>query len=96
MQIVIDIPKYVYDTIVASDGYIADCDNEKVGMAVKNGTLLPEYYTLKDVWHLMRGLYEEICVGEETYATKEVYEMIENEAPTIFEAPKEMENVDSN
>lgn len=42
MQIVIDIPKYVYDTIVASDGYIADCDNEKVGMAVKNGTPLPK------------------------------------------------------
>lgn len=42
MQIVIDIPKYVYDTIVASKGYIADCDNEKVGMAVKNGTPLPK------------------------------------------------------
>ena len=49
MQIVIDIPKYVYDTIVASDGYIADCDNEKVGMAVKEGTPLPKDVTNGDV-----------------------------------------------
>ena len=43
MKIVIDIPEYVYETVFASDGYIADCDsNEKVGMAVKNGKILPK------------------------------------------------------
>ena len=42
MQIVIDIPKYIYDTIVANDGHIADCDNEKVGNAIKNGIPLPK------------------------------------------------------
>lgn len=42
MQIVIDIPKYAYDTIVAYDGYISDCDNEKVGNAVKHGIPLPK------------------------------------------------------
>ena len=40
MKVIIDIPKYVYDTIVAGDSYIPDCDNEKVGDAIKNGTLL--------------------------------------------------------
>lgn len=42
MQIVINIPKYVYDTIIACGGYISDCDNEKVGNAIKNGILLPK------------------------------------------------------
>lgn len=42
MKIIIDIPKYVYDTIVANKGYIIDCDNENVGMAIKNGTPLLE------------------------------------------------------
>ena len=42
MQIVIDIPKHVYDTIIACGGYISDCDNEKVGNAIKNGILLPK------------------------------------------------------
>ena len=42
MQVVIDIPKYVYGTIIACDGYISDCDNEKVGNAIKKGTLLPK------------------------------------------------------
>ena len=41
MQVVIiNIPKYVYDTIIASDGYISDCDNVQVGNAIKNGTPL--------------------------------------------------------
>ena len=49
MQIVIDIPKYVYDTILAYDGYIPDCDNEKVGNALKNGIILPKGHgDLKD------------------------------------------------
>lgn len=42
IELVIKIPKYVYNTIVANDGYIADCDNEKVGMAIINGTPLPK------------------------------------------------------
>ena len=41
MQIVIDIPKYVYDTIIACDGYISDCDNHKVGNAIKDAILIP-------------------------------------------------------
>lgn len=42
MQMVIDIPKYIYDTIIAYDGYISDCDNEKVGNAIKKGKSLPK------------------------------------------------------
>lgn len=42
IEIIVKIPKYVYDTIIARDGYISDCDNEKVGNAIKNGTPLPK------------------------------------------------------
>ena len=34
----------------------------------------------------MRGLYEEMCVGELTYTTSEVYKMLEDETSTIIEA----------
>ena len=34
--------EYIYDTIIACDGYVSDCDNEKVGNAIKNGTPLPK------------------------------------------------------
>lgn len=44
---------------------------------------------LVDIRPLMRGLYEEICTGEVTYTSKEVYEMLEREAPTIIEAEEE-------
>lgn len=40
MQMVINIPKYIYDTIIAYDGYVSDCDNEKVGNAIKKGIIL--------------------------------------------------------
>lgn len=53
IELVIKIPKYVYNTIVANDGYIADCDNEKVGMAIINGTPLPKGHgDLKDMGNL--------------------------------------------
>ena len=39
-MVIINIPKYIYDTIIACDGYIADCDNVQVGNAIKNGTPL--------------------------------------------------------
>lgn len=42
VELVVKIPKYIYNTIIARDGYISDCDNEKVGNVIKNGTLLPK------------------------------------------------------
>ena len=78
MQIVIDIPKYVYDTIVASDGYIADCDNEKVGMAVKNGTVLPKHGRLIDA----DALKDEWKEGFH----KKIVDALMDDAPTILEA----------
>lgn len=91
MQIVIDIPEYVYDTIVASDGYIQDCDNEKVGMAVKDGTPLPKGHGdlidrnkieyLKAIHDLKWGK-----ITSNECATK-----IRCSAPTIIEADTESE-----
>lgn len=40
VELIVKIPKYVYDTIIACNGCISDCDNEKVGNAIKNGTPL--------------------------------------------------------
>ena len=59
MKILIDIPKYIYNTIIACDGYIGDCDNEKVGNAIKNGILLPKGHgKLKDVDHYIKMQWE--------------------------------------
>ena len=58
--------------------------------AVQNGTPLPKGHgDLIDIQPLMRGLYEETCVGELTYTTSEVYKMLEEECPVIIEADKE-------
>lgn len=59
IELVIKMPKHVYDTLVKCNGYIADCDNKKVWRAIKDGTPLPEHYgrlidadkTLAIAWH---------------------------------------------
>ena len=84
-MIVIKIPDN-YDLSKIQNGSIA---SKIILNAVKNGTPLPKGHgELVDIRPLMRGLYEEICVGELTYTTSEVYKMLENEAPTIIEADK--------
>ena len=40
MKIVIDIPKYIYDTVV--EYMIVDADKDEIQKAIRNGTLLPE------------------------------------------------------
>ena len=84
MKVVIDIPKYVYDTIVANKGYIVDCDNEKVGMAVKNGTLIPkEHGRIVDI-----GSYEGKVIVSRIYCG--INKPVEvAELDTIIEAESE-------
>ena len=88
MRIVIDIPnkdipkcQEVIDvSLHFMDGKV--CEAGRYGFAE-----LPKGHgELVDIRPLMRGLYEEMCVGELTYTTSEVYKMLENEAPTIIEA----------
>lgn len=91
MQIVIDIPEYVYDTIVASDGYIQDCDNEKVGMAVKDGTPLPKGHgRLIDADEYKEHLYACETNGRPLHIMEldERLTTIDN-VPTIIEADTE-------
>lgn len=88
MQIVIGIPKYIYDTIIACDGYISDCDNEKVGNAIKNSTPLPKGHgRLIDA--------DDIAVIDEQFYVPSDYYVAESaidDAPTIIEADKEQES----
>ena len=84
MQVVIDIPKYVYDTIIACDGYISDCDNEKVGNAIKKGTLLPKGHgRLIDADRLLKEHGDDIANWEKPFGVQN--DNIFN-APTIIEA----------
>lgn len=89
MQIVININEELYKVILkgnrlSSNGEIALCN------AVYDGTSLPKGHgELVDIRPLMRGLYEEIQVGELTYTTSEVYKMLEEETSTIIEADTE-------
>ena len=55
---------------------------------ILDGTPLPEG-EIVDIRPLMRGLYEEMCMGEVTYTTSEVYKMLEEECQVIIEADKE-------
>ena len=99
MQIVIDIPKDRYDEIHSLKFVMYGLQSEenkqlfyRLINAVQDGTVLPEPHgELVDIRPLMRGLYEEMCVGELTYTTSEVFKMIEDETSTILEATKEGE-----
>lgn len=97
MQIMIDIPKYVYDTINEMN-LIIDTDSEKVAKAVKNGVvLLGNHGRLIDADKLAKNYgienakkYGNKDSKEQTlsYSTLMLYEiadMIEN-AETIIEA----------
>ena len=104
MQIVIDIPKDRYDEIHSLKFVMYGLQSEKNKQlfymlinAVQDGTVLPEPHgELVDIRPLMRGLYEEIQVGELTYTTSEVYKMIEEETSTIIEADERNEDEVSN
>ena len=99
MQIVIDIPKDRYDEIHSLKFVMYGLQSEenkqlfyRLINAVQDGTVLPEPHgELVDIRPFMRGLYEEMCVGELTYTTSEVFKMIEDETSTILEATKEGE-----
>lgn len=85
MQIVIDIPEEDYKKINSEEKRIELSCN--IAYEIANGIPLPKGHgELADIRPLMRGLYEEMCVGELTYTTSEVYKMLENEAPIIIEA----------
>ena len=85
MKIVIDIPEEEYAKV--KDG------RASVSMmrdAIRNGALLPKGHgEMVDIQPLMRGLYEEMCMGEVTYTTSEVYKMLEEELSPIIESDKE-------
>ena len=92
MQIVINIDEEDYKVICNeahhSVGYDTPVDNAMV--AIANGKPLSKRHgELVDIRPLMRGLYEEIQVGELTYTTSEVYKMLEEETSTIIEADTE-------
>ena len=56
---------------------------------IANGTPLPKGHgEIVDIQPLMRGLYEEMCTGEVTYTTSEVYKMLEEECQVIIKADK--------
>ena len=93
MKIIIDVPEEQYN-IIKSDLYNTFSAEMKIwGLgAIRNGTPLPKGHgELVDIRPLMRGLYEEKCVGELTYTTSDVYKMIDEECPTIIEADMESE-----
>lgn len=65
----------------AFDGWVEQCydelpKKEQIELLMKRGADLP---FLKKFENFMRGLYEESFLGEETYTSKEVYNMINRE-----------------
>ena len=89
MQIVIEIDENEFIE-VSRDYYSGTPFENRIFYAVANGTPLPKGHgELVDIRPLMRGLYEEIQVGELTYKTSEVYKMLEKETSTIIEADTE-------
>ena len=86
MKLIIDIPEEIINMCN---------DNEVTSVKLsaeyfRNGTPLPKGHgELVDIRPLMRGLYEEIQVGELRYTTSEVYKMLEEETSTIIEADTE-------
>lgn len=88
IELVIKIPEEIYKASQILDVKYEDTVQIPLEV-IANGTPLPKGHgELADIRPLMRGLYEEMCVGELSYTTSEVYKMLENEAPTIIEADK--------
>ena len=89
MQIVIEIPKYVYDAILAHNGYISDCDNEKVGKAISHGTLLPKGHgRLIDAYKLQNNISHD---EREAFTKHQVWlkaSIYNPDAPTIIGADR--------
>ena len=87
IQIVIVISEEDYKE-VKEDTYSGTSFENRVFSAIANGIQLPKGHgvELVDIRPLMRGLYEEKCVGELTYTTSEVYKMLEDETTIIIEA----------
>ena len=56
------------------------------GMPNKKETKTMAIQLLNNLESFMRGLWEEICIGEVTYTTKEVYNMINKEVFGIEES----------
>ena len=87
MELVVDIPDNAYTHIKV--GAEDSVDEAEVMNAIRNGTPLPKGYgEIVDIQPLMRGLYEEMCTGEVTYTTSEVYKMLEEECKVIIKADK--------
>lgn len=83
VKVVIEISKVFYEYCKEQEDAI------EVQLAIKNGILLPKGHgEIVDIRPLMRGLYEEMCTGGETYTTSDVYKMLEEECPVIIEADK--------
>lgn len=64
---------------VKEDTYSGTPFENRVFSAIANGVPLPKGHgvELVDIRPLMRGLYEEMCVGELTYTTSEVMQILE-------------------
>lgn len=94
IELVIKIPevdykhfKELYESLPKDTIFV-----DTVAYYIGNGTPLPKGHgELVDIRPLMRGLYEEKCVGELTYTTSEVYRMLDDETTTIIEADTESE-----
>ncbi len=73
------------DGTCAIPNWQGDCTFLKGTQAVE----LPPHGRLIDIEPFMRGLYEEIQMGQITYTSQEIYDMMDNEIksmPTIIEA----------
>lgn len=89
MKIVIDIPEEIYLDIKAGNTRLCSTRNVAID-TIANGKPLPKGHgVLKDVTNLMRGLYTDMQTIEETFTSRDVYNMIDKECPTIIEADEE-------
>lgn len=90
-EVVIKIPEEII-SFVNLNGFLPENYRSAMGRVLLDGVELPKGHgSLIDIQPLMRGLYEEMCVGELTYTTSEVYKMLEEECHEIIEADKESE-----
>ena len=91
IELVIRIPEGLKDAFNHEEQWTALLCAEMRDV-LQNGKQLPKGHDrLVDISPLMRGLYEEKCVGELTYTTSEVYELVNNNTDTIIEADTESE-----
>ena len=93
MQIVIDIPEDVYNDI--KNGYYTD-NMRKMGIAIGNGTVLPEHGRLIDADAVKAAAMEDILGWEDAGCDRNDYRaFLDNyiyDAPTIIPADKEADN----